>query len=49
MLCLWAQQVQSGQEMMKEQTLEIFGGPYRQNKAALGRFIDVLDKGGMER
>ncbi|KAJ9195779.1 hypothetical protein DTO164E3_6614 [Paecilomyces variotii] len=44
MLGIWAQQVQSGQPMTDDQSLEIFGGPHGDNKWILKQFIDMLNK-----
>ncbi|KAI8938683.1 hypothetical protein NX059_004550 [Plenodomus lindquistii] len=44
MLGLWAQQVQRGTPMTKNETLDIFGGRRGQYKQLLRSFIDELEK-----
>lgn len=43
MLFAWARQVQSGQPMTKEESLDIFGGPKGRNKPILETFMAEMD------
>lgn len=48
MLGVWARQIQSGQPMTKAQSVEIFGGPNGRNKLILEKFLDEVEKRGMD-
>jgi hypothetical protein len=44
MLCVWARQVESGQPMTNEGTLEIFPGPHEKHRNVLQEFIWVQEE-----